>query len=78
MELIVTILPWVQIVLSVLLIVAVLFQQTEAGLGAGFGGNSGESFQRTRRGAEKFLLNATIILGILFALVSLAALFIRT
>jgi len=78
MELVLTILPWVQIVLSVLLIAVVLLQQNEAGLGAGFGGSSGESFQRTRRGAEKVLLNATIILGILFALTSLAALFLRS
>lgn len=78
MELIVTILPWVQIVLSVLLIIAVLLQQSEAGLGAGFGGSSGENFQRTRRGAEKVLLNATVILGILFALTSLTALFLRS
>ena len=76
METIKTILPWIQIILSILLIVVVLLQRTEAGLGAGFGG-SGESFAQTRRGFEKTLLHATIVLGILFALTSILALFIR-
>ena len=76
MEIIRTILPWIQIILSILLVIAVLLQRTEAGLGAGFGG-SGESFTHTRRGFEKTLLYATIVLGVLLAFTSILALVIR-
>ena len=46
--------PYIQIVLSVLLIGGILLQQSEAGLGAGLGGGDGfsQSFH-TKRGAEK-------------------------
>lgn len=68
-----TILPYIQIVLSVLLTVAVLLQRSEAGLGGAFGGGA-DTVHHTRRGFEKTLFTATIILGILFALSALAAL----
>lgn len=53
-----------QIALAVLLMLSVLLQQRGAGLGAGFGGDS--AVFSTKRGAEKVLYNATIVLGILF------------
>ena len=59
----------VQITLAVLLMLSVLLQQRGAGLGAGFGGDS--AVFTTKRGAEKVLYNATIVLGILFFGVSL-------
>lgn len=61
MELVINI---ILIVLAVLLMLAVLFQQRGAGLGAGFGGDS--AVYTTKRGAEKVLFNATIVLGLLF------------
>lgn len=76
MESLAAVLPWIQIVLSVLLVGAILLQINEAGLGAGFGGG-GETIEHTRRGSEKRLFQITIILGILFAFSTLAALFIR-
>lgn len=54
----------VQIVLSVLLIIAILMQSRGAGLGETFGGG-GEVFQ-TKRGVEKTLFRATIVLSVLF------------
>ncbi len=68
-------LPYIQMLLSVLLIAAVLLQQSSAGLGGAFGesNNFGTGYH-TRRGFEKFLFNGTIILSILFALSALAAL----
>ena len=54
----------VQTVLAVLLIGAVLLQQRGAGLGGSFGSDS--SVYSTRRGIEKFIFFATIILAILF------------
>jgi len=70
-----SILPIIQIVLSVLIIVAVLLQQNASSIGV-LGGGSDDTIKNTRRGSEKFLLQATIILGILFAATSLLALFI--
>jgi len=67
--------PYAQIVLSILLIIAVLLQQSEASLGTAFGG--GDSFSsghHTKRGAEKTLFIATIIIAILFAATSFSLL----
>ncbi len=58
------ILTIVQVAVSVLLIAAILLQQQGVGLGATFGGG-GESF-RTKRGLEKGLFYATIVLTVLF------------
>lgn len=57
-----------QVVVSVALIGLILLQNSKGGLGSAFGG--GESF-RTRRGAEKVVFNATIVLAIIFLLTSL-------
>jgi protein translocase SecG subunit len=69
-------LPYVQIVLSVLLIAAILMQRTGASLGGAFGADNFSSGFHTRRGFEKVLFQATIGLGILFALSALIHLFI--
>lgn len=71
-----SLLPYVQIVLSLLLIVAILFQRTGASLGGAFGADNFSSGYHTRRGLEKTLFWATIILGILFAVSALINLFI--
>jgi protein translocase SecG subunit len=78
MSTIVQILPYIQIALSIILIVLVLLQQSEADLGSAFGG--GETLNtpsHTRRGLEKGIFIATIVVGILFAASSLAALLLR-
>lgn len=54
------------LVISILLIVSVLLQQRGSGLGEAFGG-TGSSYT-SRRGAERFLYNLTIILSLLFIL----------
>ena len=64
------VIPILQIVIAVLLIAAILLQNKGTGLGAAFGGD-GAVF-RTKRGLEKTLHRATIILSILFFLISLA------
>ena len=67
-------LPYVQIALSILLILVIILQQTGSGLGGAFGGDNFSSGFHTRRGAEKTLFNGAIVLGVLFALSSFVAL----
>jgi len=59
----------IQIVIAALLIIAVLLQNQGAGLGATFGGEG--NIYRTKRGAEKFLFWATIILSVAFLAIAL-------
>ena len=77
MNLVVKILPYVQIILSVILITAILLQQSAAGLGGALGGNDNSSFHHTRRGFEKFLFYLSIVCGILFALFALLSIIIK-
>ena len=77
MGFITSILPYIQIVLAVLLVGGVLLQQTSASAGGAFGGSDGTSSYHTRRGAEKALFNLTILIGALFALSSVVALFLN-
>jgi len=71
-------LPYIQIALSILLVVAILIQKSEAGVGGSFGGN--DNFNagfHTRRGFEQKLFYFTIIIAILFALSSLLILVLK-
>lgn len=71
-----TILPYIQIVLSVLLIIAILIQKSEAGVGGSFGGSDNfNSGFHTRRGFEQKLFYFTIIIAILFVASALLTLF---
>lgn len=65
-----TVIPYIQIVVSILLIIVILVQRSGAQLGGAFGG-SGDAINYTRRGAEKHLFRATIILSVLFLLLAL-------
>ncbi len=76
MQILSIVLPYVQIVLAALLVLGILFQQRGAGLGGAFGGGDGFGFN-TRRGAEKVLFNATILISILFVLSTLIAIIIK-
>lgn len=61
-----------QIVVSILLMVAILLQNKGAGLGGVFGGTGGGVYM-TKRGLEKKLFVATIVLAAIFILLSLGA-----
>ena len=69
-----TILQIITIIAAVLMILAILLQQCGATLGAGFG-SSGELYT-TRRGVDKSLFEATIVLAVIFVLSILAGLLI--
>jgi len=78
MNLVAKILPYAQIILSVILVSAILLQQSAAGLGGALGGGDTESFHHTRRGFEKFLFYLSLVCGILFALFALLSIIIKT
>lgn len=71
-----SILPWIQVALSIALIALILFQQNEAGLGAAFGSNSEGGVSHKKRGLEKTLFNATIVIALLFVITAILSLFI--
>ena len=63
---------YAQIAISALLIISILLQQRGGGLSSTFGGSSME--YSTKRGAEKVILYATIVLSVLFLGISMARL----
>ena len=69
-------LPYIQIVLGALIIVAVILQRPGSSLGGAFGSDNFSSGFHPRRGLEKTLFRATIALGILFAISALVNLII--
>lgn len=69
-----TILQIVTVGAGILMMIAILLQQRGATLGAGFG-SSGELYT-TRRGVDKNLFEATIVLAVIFVLSILAGLLI--
>lgn len=64
-------LPYIQIILSVLLVAAILLQQRGSSLGGAFGGDNFSSAFHKRRGAELFLFKFTIGIAVLFVLTAL-------
>ncbi len=62
----------VQIVLSVALVLAILLQVRGGGLGGIFGQSS--TVFRTKRGVEKTLFQLTIVLVVLFIIISIVML----
>ncbi|MFA6194922.1 MAG: preprotein translocase subunit SecG [Patescibacteria group bacterium] len=63
----------IQIIVAILLMVAILMQNRGAGLGGVFGGSGGVYL--TKRGLEKKLFIATIVLAAIFILLSLGVFF---
>ena len=70
----VQILPYIQVVLSILLVVMILLQRSEASLGSAFGTDSASGTRFTRRGFEKTLFRGTILVAALFAASAFASL----
>jgi len=66
------ILQFITVGSAILMILAILLQQRGASLGAGFG-SSGELYT-TRRGLDKNLFEATIVLAVIFIFSILAGL----
>lgn len=68
------ILSIIQIIVSILLITVILLQQRGGGLSAVFGG--GGEVYRTKRGLEKTIFAATIVLATAFLVLGFFRLFI--
>ena len=60
----------IQIAVSFLLIITILLQQKGSGLGSAFGSDGGSNTYSTRRGMEKVLFYATIVLAAAFIILS--------
>ena len=71
------ILPYIQVVLSVVVVVCVILQKTGASLGGALGGDNFSAAYHTRRGMEKTLFYVTIVAGMLLAASALVTLVIQ-
>ncbi len=67
MDALTNVLPYIQIGLGIVLTALVITQQSDAGLGL-LGGGGGETTNHTRRGIEKTIFEATIVVAVLFSL----------
>lgn len=63
-----------QIILAILLVGSILLQQRGSGLGMAFGGEG--NVYRSRRGIEKLLFSATMVIAVLFCLVAVLTVFL--
>ena len=57
-----------QLILAILLVVVILLQQKGSGLGSAFGGSG--IVYTTRRGIDKALFQATIVISVFFFLIA--------
>ena len=64
------ILNYIQITVAILLTLSILLQHRGTSLGGAFGGEG--NVYRSRRGAEKFLFVATIVLAVIFVGLAIA------
>ncbi len=70
------ILFYAQITVSVILIILIAVQQRGTALGAGFGGGGGGEFYSQRRGIQKKIYYATIVIAGLFIVLAIASILI--
>jgi protein translocase SecG subunit len=70
-----TILKYSQAIIAILLIITILIQNRSSGLSTTFGGTG--TISTTKRGAEKVVFRATIVLAVLFVISAVAFMFVR-
>lgn len=77
MSILVSALPYIQIILSIVLITSILFQQSGAGLGGALGGSDALNTYHTKRGLEKVFFYTSIVSGILFAITAFLSILLK-
>ena len=77
MSLLAKVLPYAEIIVSVVLVLVIMLQQSGAGVGGALGGDDSGSFHHTRRGFEKFLFYLSLVCAILFALFAFLGIIIK-
>jgi len=65
-----------EIVVAIILIILILLQERSSGMSGLFGGGGADASYQTRRGLEKIVFWATIILAFVFAALSILKLII--
>ena len=60
-----------QVVVSIILVALVLFQERGGGVSGLFGGSGAGGAYQTRRGLEKFIFYATIAFAVIFAVLAI-------
>ena len=65
-----------QIGVSILIIILVLLQERSSGTSGLFGGGDGGGFYQARRGLERTIFIATVVLTVIFATLALVNLFL--
>jgi protein translocase SecG subunit len=60
-------LPYIQLFLAIILILTIIFQRSGDGIEGALGGTASNISHFARRGGEKVLFFATIIIAVLFA-----------
>lgn len=75
MQIIKAILPWIQVIIALAVVGAILIQRNDAALGGMFGG--GDSVAHTKRGIERGLFMATIVLAVLFIITAILSLLLQ-
>jgi len=74
MEAMQSVLPYAQVILSIVLVAAILLQQRGSSLGGAFGSDNFSGTFNKRRGGELFLFRLTIVVSVLFVLTTLLSL----
>ncbi len=74
----ISVLPYIQIILAILIVGAILIQKSENSAGGAFGGNDNwNNAYHSRRGFEKVIFNGTIVLIIIFVISTIVALLLN-
>jgi preprotein translocase subunit SecG len=60
----------VQIIVAIAIIVLILLQERSAGITGLLGGEGGSGVYQTRRGMEKVIFRATIVLSVVFVVLA--------
>lgn len=73
-----SLLPIIQLVVSILLIIAIVMQRSDKGLDGAFGGSdTGGGVKYRRRGPEQFFYQSTIVLAIALVGATVASIIIK-